>query len=121
MTTITVPLVGLCPLQEGIPRDEFAFVINHTPFPTSAVEAVALSPAVGEQFQIDACARRFVICDPQINSVDFSSLQALLSGMEIVLQKSHQKSLILLSWQLWNVDLERLSWVCGATQPSIQL
>jgi hypothetical protein len=29
-------------------------------------------------------------------------------GMEIVHQKSHQKSLILLSRQLWNVGLERL-------------
>jgi hypothetical protein len=44
-------------------------------FPASAVEAVILSPAVGEQFQVDAFVRRFVISDPKIDSTGFSSLQ----------------------------------------------
>jgi hypothetical protein len=46
--------------------------------------------------------------DPQIDSADFSSLQNLVSGVEVVLQKSHQKSLILLSLQLGNVGFEPL-------------
>jgi hypothetical protein len=77
-------------------------------FLTSTVEAVLLSPAVGEQLQVDACAGRFDICASGINSTDFSSLQSLLSGKEVIVQKSHQKSLILLSQQLLNVDFERL-------------
>jgi hypothetical protein len=52
-------------------------------FPTSAVPVVLLSLAVEEHLQVDACARRFVICDPEINSADFSSLRELFSGMEI--------------------------------------
>jgi hypothetical protein len=77
-------------------------------FPTSTVEGVLLSPAVGEQLQVDACGRRFDICAAGSDSTDFSSLQSLLSGKEVVLQKSHQKSLILLSRQLLNVGFERL-------------
>jgi hypothetical protein len=109
LTTITaIPLVSISLLQEGLPRDEFTFIVNHKPFPTSVVEAVLLSPAVCEQLQIDPCARRFVICDPKIDSTDFASLQSLSSGFETVFQKSHRKSLILLSRQLGNVGLERL-------------
>jgi hypothetical protein len=77
-------------------------------FPTSTVEAVFLSPAVGEQLQVDACARGFDICASGIDSTDFSSLRSLLSGKEVILQKSHQKLLILLSQQLLNVGFERL-------------
>jgi hypothetical protein len=74
-------------------------------FPTSTVEVVLLSPAVGEQLQVDICLRNFNICAPGIDSTDFSSLQDLLSGKEIIVQKSHQKSLIALSQQLWTVNL----------------
>jgi hypothetical protein len=51
---------------------------------------------------------RFVIFDSEIDSSDFTSLQNLLSGEEITLQKSHQKSLVLLSRQLCNVGFEQL-------------
>jgi hypothetical protein len=95
-------------IQEGIPPDEFTFTINHKAFPTSIDEAVLLSPAVGEQLQVDACARRFDICASGIDSTGFSSLQSLLSGKEVIVQKSHQKSLIRLSQQLLNVGFERL-------------
>jgi hypothetical protein len=57
---------------------------------------VALSPAVKEQLQVNACAWRFVICDPEIDSADFSSLQELLS----------QRSLILINRELCNVLTE---------------
>jgi hypothetical protein len=97
MMATTVPLVSVNLLLEGIPREEFTIVINDKIFPTSLVDVVVVSLAVGEQLQVDACARRFAICDPAVDSADFSSLQSLLSGMEVVLQKSHQKSLILLS------------------------
>jgi hypothetical protein len=100
--------VSISLLQEGLRRDEFMFIVNHTPFPTSVVEAVVLSPAASEQLQVDTCERRFVICDPEIDSTDFTSLQSLLSGVDTVLQKSHRKSLIRLSQQLGNVGLERL-------------
>jgi hypothetical protein len=95
-------------LLEAMPRNEFTFIINDATFPISVIEAVTFSPAVEEQFQVDACARRFVICDSEIDSTNFNSLQNLLSGVEAVFQKSHQKSLILLSRQLCNVGLERL-------------
>jgi hypothetical protein len=100
--TTAVPLVS-----EGLHPDEFALIVNDKPFSTSVAEAVLLSPAVCEQFQVDACARMFLICDPEIDSTDFSSLQSLVAGVETILQKSHQKSLNLLSQQLCNVGLER--------------
>jgi hypothetical protein len=107
--TITIdPLVGVRLLQAGIPRGEFTCIINHKGFSISAIEAMLLSSAVGEQLQVDAWARRWAICDPEINSADLSSLQGLFSGMKIVLQKSHQKSLILLSRQLRNIGFEPL-------------
>jgi hypothetical protein len=52
---------------------ELTFVIDHKTFPTSAVEAMVRSPAVGEQREVDAWARGFVFCDPEIDSTDFSS------------------------------------------------
>jgi hypothetical protein len=106
-TTTAVRIVSVSLLQEGLPRDEFTFIVNHKSFSTSVVEAVLLSPAVYEQLQVDACARRFVIDDLEIDSTDFTSIQSILSGVETILQKSHQKSLILLSRQLGNVGLER--------------
>jgi hypothetical protein len=68
---------------------------------------VLLSTAVGEQLQVDACERRFDICDSGIDSTDFSSLRSLLSGKEVIVRKSHQKSFILLSQQLLNVSFEQ--------------
>jgi hypothetical protein len=100
--------VGASPLQQGILHDQFTFVINGKLFPTSALEAMVRSPVIWEQLQVDACARQLVICDPEIESADFSSLQGLLSGMESLLQALHQKSLILLSRQLWIIGLVRL-------------
>jgi hypothetical protein len=82
-------------------------VINHTAFPTSVAEAVVLLPAVRSQFQVNACATSFIVCDPEIDSADFSSLQIIFSGVGVVLQQSHQISLIFLSRQLYNVGLER--------------
>jgi hypothetical protein len=41
-------LVNVVPLLRGLSRDEFRFTINHETFPTSVVEAVALSSAVRE-------------------------------------------------------------------------
>jgi hypothetical protein len=103
VTTTTGPPVDVSLLQDGIPPDEFTVTINNKVFPTSTVEAVLLSPAVGEQLQVAASARRFDICAPGIDSTDFSSLQSLLSGKEVIFQKSHQKSLLLLRQQLLNV------------------
>jgi hypothetical protein len=104
-------------IVEGIPLDEFTFTINDKVFPTSTVEAVLLSRAVGEQLQVDSCGRRFDISASGIDSTDFSSLQSLLSRKEVLLQKSHQKSLILLSQQLLNVGFERLFYGFGMTPP----
>jgi hypothetical protein len=73
LTTTSVPLVSVCRLQEGLPRDKVTFILNDKRFPTSIVEAVLLSPAIWKHHQVDACERRFVICNPQIG------LQNLLS------------------------------------------
>jgi hypothetical protein len=93
---------------EAIPLNDFTFTINNKVFPTSTVEAVLLSPAVGEQLQVDACGRGFDICASGIDSADFSSLHSLLSEKEVIFQQLHQKSLIPLSRQLFNVGCERL-------------
>jgi hypothetical protein len=107
-TTISdVPLVSISLFQEGLRRDEFMFIVNHTAFLTSVVEAVVISPAVCEQLQVDSCGRRFVIYDPEIDSTDFISLQSLLLGVDTVRQKSHRKSLLRLSRQLGNVGFAR--------------
>jgi hypothetical protein len=106
-TTTVVPLVCVSLLQEGLPHDEFTFLVNHKPFSTSAVEAMLLSLVVCEQLQVDACARRFVICDLEIDSTDLISLQSLLSGLKIILQMSYQKSLSRLNRQLGNIGLKR--------------
>jgi hypothetical protein len=107
MSNYDLRTTTILPLLEAIPRDEFTFVINQTIFPTTIVEAVGLSPSVRDQLQVDACTRRYVICDSKIDSTNFSSLQNLLSGSKVVFQKSDQKSLILLSQQLCNVGLEQ--------------
>jgi hypothetical protein len=68
LTTITIILlVGVYPLLEAIPGNEFTFVINETTFPASIVKAAVLSPAVREQLQIDDYSRRFVIWDREID------------------------------------------------------
>jgi hypothetical protein len=53
--------VSISLFQEGLCRDEFMLIVNHTPFPASVVEAVVLSLAVCEQLQVDICGRRCVI------------------------------------------------------------
>jgi hypothetical protein len=106
---------------EGTPPDEFTFTINDKVLSTSYVEAVLLSPVVGEQLQVYACARRFGLCAPGIDFTDFSSLQSLLSGKEVLFQKSHQKSLIRLSRQLLNIGLRDFSMVYGTIRPPLTL
>jgi hypothetical protein len=66
---------------------------------------VLLSPAVYVQLQVNAYARKCVICDPEIDSTDFTSLQSCLSGVETIRQKLHQKLHILLNRQLGIVCL----------------
>jgi hypothetical protein len=58
ITITTDPLVGVRLLQARIPRGEFTCIINHKGFPTSAIEAMLLSSAVGEQLQVDACLQK---------------------------------------------------------------
>jgi hypothetical protein len=43
---VNVPLVGFDPFLEEISHDKFRFVINHKTFPTSVIEANALSLTV---------------------------------------------------------------------------
>jgi hypothetical protein len=107
MSTSDLRTITILPLQEAISHDQFTFVINQTIFSTSIVEAVGLSPSVRDQLQVDACTRSYVIDNSNINSTNFFSLQNLLSGSTVVFQKSDQKSLILLSQQLYNIGLEQ--------------
>jgi hypothetical protein len=48
------------------------------------VEAVILSPAVHEQLLIDSCVQTFVVCNDEVNSADFSSLQKHVSGAKLL-------------------------------------
>jgi hypothetical protein len=75
-------------------------------FPTSVIHPVAFSQAVRKQLQVDAFARRFIFCDLEISSAVFPSLQGLLSGMKIILQKLDQKLFILLNRQFAFASLE---------------
>jgi hypothetical protein len=93
--------VGVSLLQEGFRHDEFTIIISYKTIPTSVVEVVLLSTAILEELQVDAYVRRFVICDRELASMNFSSLQSRLSGVEIAFQKS-------LNRQLCYVGLERL-------------
>jgi hypothetical protein len=94
-------------LRSAIPCCTFLFLINGRHMASDLVEAVILSPAVHEQLLIDSCARTFIVCNDEVNSADFSSLQKLVSGNEIVIRQSSQKSLVLLSRLLFNTALER--------------
>lgn len=120
-TTPPIFLLDGGSLLEGIPQDDFTFVINRTTFTTSIVNVIALSPTVRELYQVDACTNSFVINDPEIYTTDFSSLQCLLSRSKVIFQKLHQKSLLLFSQQLSNSDLELLFSVCGMIQPTMPL
>jgi hypothetical protein len=62
ITTTPVLLVGMSLFQVKITRDDFMFILNNKMFAASIVKTVLLSPAVGEQLQVDTCARRFNIC-----------------------------------------------------------
>jgi hypothetical protein len=65
-------------------------------------------------------SRRRKICRRQLgNQGCFSSLQSLLSGKEVLLQQSHQKSLILLIQQLLNLGFERLFYCLWSDSSSI--
>jgi hypothetical protein len=61
------------------------------------VEMVILSREVHDQLLVNSCTKIFVICNDEVNSADFSSLQRFVSGNKIVIRQSSQKSLILLS------------------------
>jgi hypothetical protein len=106
--TTAVPFGQFDTLLKAMPHSEFRFVVNDTIFPKSLTEAVALSPTVQGQLQVDACARRFGVCDLEIDSVDCSSLLDLLSGATVSRPKSHDKLLLLLSRQRCHAGVERL-------------
>jgi hypothetical protein len=109
LTTITAILfVNVSLVQKRLPRDKFTLIIKYNTLPTSVGATVFVSPDVMAELQVHVCARLDVICDLDIDSTDFAAVESLLSGVKTRLQKSYQKSLILLSGQFCNVDLERL-------------
>jgi hypothetical protein len=95
-------------LQSAILSDAFTFVVNGREVLVDLVEAIALSPAIQGQLQIDSCANRFVIDDSRVNLSDLSSLRSLLSDSPISFDQSSLTSLLLLSRRLCNTELEHL-------------
>jgi hypothetical protein len=80
--------IALSGLQNAILTDAFTFVINGKELEIDVVEAIALSPAVETQLLVDSCARRFVLNDPRVDLVDFSSLRNILFGRDFDVAKS---------------------------------
>jgi hypothetical protein len=101
---------------EGIPLDEFTFTIIDKAFPTSLLRQCYYRVQLENNFK-SMSARRVDICAPGIDSTGFSSLQCLLSGKEVLLQKSPQKSLIVFSQQLLKVRFQRLFYGLWSNSP----
>jgi hypothetical protein len=106
-------------LQSAIPCHTFMFIINGRQIASNLVEAMILSPAVTEQLLGDSSTRFFVICNNEICSADFSSLYKLVSGNEIIIRQSSQKSPVLLSRLLFNTALEHFFFSLWFSGPSL--
>jgi hypothetical protein len=98
VSTAIYPLLG----------DSFTYVINDVTLKTSLTEAMVLSPAVCDLLTVDACARRFIISDNEIQWTDFYCLQNLLSGGQVTVLRSQRRSLVSLARQLGNIAMEEL-------------
>jgi hypothetical protein len=105
------PTLRLPSLRGAFFDDSFSFVVNGVVIVSDILETAALSPAVREQLSVDACAREFVLTDPQIEAADIHSLQCLFSGKAIPIRRS----LSLLSRLLENSGLEKLFLGCSKT------
>jgi hypothetical protein len=69
------------------------------------MEVIILRRAIHDQLLANSCIKIFFICNAEMNSADFSFLSKFVSGNEIVIRQSSQKSLILLSRLLFNITL----------------
>jgi hypothetical protein len=67
------------PFRE-VSEKAFTFVINGIGVLTNAAEAAAFSLVVAPQLSVDACARKFVVCDGRFDSATVSSFWRTLIG-----------------------------------------
>jgi hypothetical protein len=86
----------------AIPCHTSTFIINGRHRASDHVEAVIPSLAVHEQLFVDTCTKTFVVSNDKVDSAYSSSVHKHVSGNEIVVRQSSQKSLILLSRLLFN-------------------
>jgi hypothetical protein len=102
----TTALSAIAPLQAGV----FTFVINGTTVTMSASDAVALSPAVALELSVDACARTFIVDEPEVNATAIPFFEGLSSFAQSAISPSvsdsARGSLSLLFRCLWNSSLE---------------
>jgi hypothetical protein len=92
----------------SLSQTQFTFLVSGIELQCSTVEAVALSPAVCEQLQIDACAQVFVIPDSRITFNDFSLLRSLFQNGSVTAPNWQIPNLTSLARVLGNTALERL-------------
>jgi hypothetical protein len=95
-------------MRSTISTEFFIFVINGTEIETDLMEAMLLSPAASEHLLIDSSTQQFVICNDKINPSQFYSLQKLIRGETISVEKSQRTSFLLLCRHLGNQELVHL-------------
>jgi hypothetical protein len=95
-------------LQNVIDNRPFTFVINGETIASDVIEAVKLSPFVGEQLQCDRLSTLFSISDASVSGSTFQKLRQLLDGSSIAISRGLCRPLISLSRFLGNRELEKL-------------
>jgi hypothetical protein len=118
---MTIPRRAVDSVQEGIPRDDFTFIVNHKTFPSSGVEAVGTIASSSGATSSRRLCRKYVICDPEIDSPDFSALQNLFSGIENVVKSCIRTHSFCSADNFAMSGLSDFSLISGATQPSTPL
>jgi hypothetical protein len=95
-------------MHNVIDNRSFTFLINGEAIVSDFLEAIILSPFVGEQLQSDRLSTLFSISDTSINGGTFEQLRHLLSGSSIAISRGLRGQLISLSRFLGNRELAKL-------------
>jgi hypothetical protein len=87
---------GIGRLIDFFDRDLFTFVVNGQGFRVSVIEALLLSPHVGNALNQDNTTRHFIIEDCRIESASFHSILSLFRNEQIFMKTSFRKTQIIL-------------------------
>jgi hypothetical protein len=97
-------------------EDKFLFIVNGNKFEMSLATAIALSPAVRQQMETDACSRQFVIYDPEIQAATLEELKECFKGSIPNFELLDRISLLSISRKVDNIELMRLLFSLDASQ-----